>query len=113
MNEQGFHSRYAYDERGSLITYTNNITAYADKEMDKLLDDETNAATEDELQKATWKVQQKNSMTKPCGCPAGPRNSSAWAIGDGSNGPTAPPRNSAIRSSSTPWKATYTGWTTT
>ena len=59
MNEQGFHSRYAYDERGSLITYTNNICAYADKEMDKLLDAETNAATEDELQKATWKVQQK------------------------------------------------------
>lgn len=27
--------------------------------MDKLLDAETNAATEDELQKATWKVQQK------------------------------------------------------
>ena len=69
MNEQGFHSRYAYDERGSLITYTNNITAYADKEMDKLLDDETNAATEDELQKATWKVQQKihdEALWVPC-----------------------------------------------
>lgn len=59
MNEQSFHSRYAYDDRGSLVTYTNNICAYADKEMDKLLDDETNAETDDELQKATYKVQQK------------------------------------------------------
>ncbi|MFR2949168.1 MAG: hypothetical protein ACLTNK_07515, partial [Akkermansia muciniphila] len=69
MNEQGFHSRYAYDERGGLITYTNNICAYADKEMDKLLDAETNAATEDELQKATWKVQQKiddEALWVPC-----------------------------------------------
>lgn len=69
MNEQGFHSRYAYDERGGLITYTNNICAYANKEMDKLLDAETNAATEDELQKATWKVQQKiddEALWVPC-----------------------------------------------
>ncbi len=69
MNEQGFHSRYAYDERGGLITYTNNITACADKDLDKLLDAETNAATEDELQKATWKVQQAihdKALWVPC-----------------------------------------------
>ncbi len=57
-NIQGFHSGFAYDEKGQLITYTTNITACATPEMDALLDAEANATTEEEMQQATWKVQQ-------------------------------------------------------
>ncbi len=57
-NIQGFHSKYAYNEKGELVTYTNNISASATPEMNAMLEAEANATTEEELQKATWKVQQ-------------------------------------------------------
>lgn len=59
LNEQNFHSRHAYDERGGIMPYTNNINSFADKEMDCLLDAETNATSEEALLQATWAVQQK------------------------------------------------------
>ncbi len=56
---QGFHSMYAYDENGKIITGTNNITAVSDALMDRLLDRETFAVTFDEARTASHAIQQR------------------------------------------------------
>lgn len=113
MNEQGFHSRYAYDERGSLTSPT--PTTSAPTQTRRWTSCWTLKRTP--LRKTNCKKPRgrysRKFMMKPCGFRPGPRNSSGWATGAGSGGQTAPPRNSAIPSYLTRWKATCTGWTTT
>ncbi len=56
---QGFHSSFAYDARNRPLGGTNNITATADAEMDRLLDDESFAINEEEAQTASRRIQQR------------------------------------------------------
>ncbi len=68
-NEQGFHSKFAYDDKGNPKVYTNNITCFASKEMDNALEKERDASTDQELQEATYKVQQlihDEALWVPC-----------------------------------------------
>lgn len=55
---QNFHSSFAYDEKGLPLPHTNNITSSAHPDLDKAVEAERNARTEDELQQASWKAQQ-------------------------------------------------------
>lgn len=55
---QSFHSSFAYDEKGNPVAYSNNINSIASEELDKAVEAERQAKTEEELQTATWKVQQ-------------------------------------------------------
>ncbi len=55
---QSFHSSFAYDEKGNTVPYTNNINSIADDRLDKAVEAERRATTEDELQEAAWKVQE-------------------------------------------------------
>lgn len=54
---QGFYSGYAYDSKGNVVPYTNNITSYSNPEMDKLLIQERDARTEEELEKSSHAIQ--------------------------------------------------------
>ena len=56
---QGFFSGFAYDSKGNTIPYTNNITSYSNPEMDTFVQRERDAATDDELEKASFAVQRK------------------------------------------------------
>ncbi|OCA03168.1 extracellular solute-binding protein [Akkermansia glycaniphila] len=55
---QGFHSSFAYDSKGNVATTTNNITAYADDDLDEALIDERDATTEQEAVAASHRAQQ-------------------------------------------------------
>lgn len=55
---QSFHSSFAYDEKGNTVPYSNNINSIAHNELDKAVEAERQAKTEDELQTASWQVQQ-------------------------------------------------------
>lgn len=56
---QGFHSSFARDDQNRPVPGTNNITATADAQMDKWLDDESFAATEEEAKTASHRIQQR------------------------------------------------------
>lgn len=55
---QGYHSCFAYDGKGNIVTNTNNITACADDDLDEALIDERDAATEQAAIAATHRAQQ-------------------------------------------------------
>lgn len=54
---QSFHSSFAYDEKGNTVPNTNNINSISNEELDKAVEAERKARTEDELQKSSWLVQ--------------------------------------------------------
>ncbi len=54
-----FHSSLAFDEDGRPVLGSNNITATADAQMDRLLDDETFAVTAEAARDASRAIQQR------------------------------------------------------
>lgn len=54
---QCFHSAYAYDIKGNPIPYTNNISSFANPDMDRLLEAEKHVHTEDELEQNSHAIQ--------------------------------------------------------
>ncbi|MEG0586849.1 MAG: extracellular solute-binding protein [Akkermansia sp.] len=56
---QGLYSGYAYDAKGNTVPYTNNICSYSDPQMDQFVQDERDAATEEDLEHATHEAQRK------------------------------------------------------
>ncbi|MBK1853488.1 hypothetical protein JO972_00800 [Verrucomicrobiaceae bacterium 5K15] len=56
---EGFHSKNAYDSLGNAKPQTNNITSYADEEMDKLTLNTRYARTVEEVKSNSWRIQEK------------------------------------------------------
>lgn len=54
---QAFYSGYAYDEKGNVVPYTNNINNYSNPVMDKLVNDERDATNEEELAAISFAIQ--------------------------------------------------------
>lgn len=55
---QLFFSKYAYDEQGAPVTYSNNINSFASDQMDALLIKERDAKTDRELETVSHDIQQ-------------------------------------------------------
>lgn len=111
MNEQGFHSRYAYDERGGLITYTNNICAYADQRNGQAAGRRNKRSHGRRTPKGHVESAAENddeALWVPCWTTEFIR----LGYCAGSNGRTVQLRNSAIPSYLIPWKVICTGWIT-
>ncbi len=60
---QNFHSVNAWktgpDGKKQVVTNSNNICMIADPELDRLIDAQRSATTEDDIQKLSWQVQEK------------------------------------------------------
>lgn len=56
---QFFHSQNAFDTKGNPKAQTNNITSYANGDMDMWTQGVRNARSEEELKKNAWAIQQK------------------------------------------------------